>query len=246
MADPHLDAAAERLLPDATRRLIRTADGLDGRRLRARRAGCRAGPAPTCSPTSRSTPRASPARSAGSSTASRVPMYASQEARDADIAELAGGEPARDPDPAAGRAAPTWPTRSTPCPTTSGTPAIDRVPGGRDVHRRRPCPSMRLREVEIHHADLDAGYGPEQWPPEFAILTLDRMLVRGDATTPFVARAVDLDRTWTFGDGGPDRQRHRSRPGVVAHRSRRRRRTDQRAAATCRRSEHGDVLHRTR
>jgi len=30
----------------------------------------------------------------------------------------------------------------------------------------------RLAEIEIHHVDLDAGYGPADWPPEF----IDEML----------------------------------------------------------------------
>ena len=28
---------------------------------------------------------------------------------------------------------------------------------------------FRLREVEIHHVDLDAGYGPADWPEAFAL-----------------------------------------------------------------------------
>ena len=36
----------------------------------------------------------------------------------------------------------------------------------------RDLPWVRLREVEIHHVDLDAGYTPRQWPAGF----LDRLL----------------------------------------------------------------------
>ena len=33
---------------------------------------------------------------------------------------------------------------------------------------------MRHREVEIHHADLGAGYGPGHWPEEFLDEMFDR------------------------------------------------------------------------
>jgi len=35
--------------------------------------------------------------------------------------------------------------------------------------------SRRLTEVEIHHVDLDAGYGPADWPLQFAITSLHRI-----------------------------------------------------------------------
>ncbi len=40
----------------------------------------------------------------------------------------------------------------------------------------------RLNEVQIHHVDLDAGYGPADWPEEFAADTLAR--VAGDFGRP--------------------------------------------------------------
>jgi maleylpyruvate isomerase len=33
----------------------------------------------------------------------------------------------------------------------------------------------RLTEVEIHHVDLDAGYGPDDWPTLFAFTALNRI-----------------------------------------------------------------------
>ena len=38
-------------------------------------------------------------------------------------------------------------------------------PGGPDVPAATPYPCMRVREIEIHHADLGAGYTADQWPP---------------------------------------------------------------------------------
>lgn len=42
----------------------------------------------------------------------------------------------------------------------------------------------RLTEVEIHHVDLDAGYGPEDWPDAFALACLER--VAGNFAEPEV------------------------------------------------------------
>lgn len=44
---------------------------------------------------------------------------------------------------------------------------FERTPGGRQM-RLADIPYMRWREVEIHHADLAAGYGPADWPEPFA------------------------------------------------------------------------------
>ena len=35
---------------------------------------------------------------------------------------------------------------------------------------------MRHREVDIHHADLDAGYGPADWPEDFLDEMFDRVV----------------------------------------------------------------------
>ena len=131
-----------------------------------------------------------------------IPMYPSQEARDRDIEDLAGEEPevlrtrllgattdfadavAAVPDDA-------WETR------------IERVPGG-STFRASSIPGMRLREVEIHHADLDAGYTHADWSPELAVLVVDSMSRRELSGRPFTVRATDTDRSWTFGSGaGP-------------------------------------------
>ena len=32
--------------------------------------------------------------------------------------------------------------------------------------------TRRLVEVELHHCDLDAGYGPADWPAAFAVMDL--------------------------------------------------------------------------
>lgn len=44
---------------------------------------------------------------------------------------------------------------------------FERTPGGKRMEAA-DIPTMRWREVEIHHADLGLGYVPAEWPAEFA------------------------------------------------------------------------------
>ena len=60
---------------------------------------------------------------------------------------------------------------------------------------------MRLREVEIHHADLDLAYTWADWPSDFTLLLLDDRGRIHDGP-PFTAHAVDLGRSWAFGPSG--------------------------------------------
>jgi len=123
-------------------------------------------------------------------------MYDSDEARDTDIDDLAGADPSeiRDRlmagttilDDAIG-AVPddVWGTR------------VERTPGGRRI-RAAAFPGMRLRELEIHHVDLDAGYTTAAWSAEFAEYLLDAMAKRVSAQD-FEVRPLDSPRTWVFG-----------------------------------------------
>ena len=133
--------------------------------------------------------------------AKRVPMYRSQEARDGDIDELAGAAPeelrerllASCTDLEGALAA---------VPDVSSQVSIERVPGGR-VFAVADVPWMRYREVEIHHADLGAGYDRSAWTPEFCAHVLDTMRTRGVADTRFSVEPTDLDGVWQYGEGGP-------------------------------------------
>ncbi|HET8662742.1 MAG TPA: maleylpyruvate isomerase family mycothiol-dependent enzyme [Nocardioides sp.] len=126
-------------------------------------------------------------------------MYASDDQRARDIADLGSAEPdeIRDrllagvtrlqesfdavPDDA-------WETR------------VERTPGGRTM-RFASFPGMRWREVEIHHADLDAGYTRADWTPDFAEHLLDAMAKRLRPRQAFEVRPHDSPRTWVFGSG---------------------------------------------
>ena len=75
---------------------------------------------------------------------------------------------------------------------------IERTPGGRAI-RIAAFPGMRLREIEIHHVDLDAGYRTRDWSPAFSEHALDAMTRRLDPEQPFEVRPLDSKRTWVLG-----------------------------------------------
>jgi maleylpyruvate isomerase len=126
-------------------------------------------------------------------------MYASNDARNDDIAELAATEPAelrerflasigRFGDALAAMADDDW----------DGT--FERTPDAGTRIRLANVPLMRLREVQIHHADLDAGYTADDWPTGFRTVLLDSLT--RFPSPPLEARPTDLDRTWHYGQGG--------------------------------------------
>lgn len=125
-------------------------------------------------------------------------MYVSDVRRDGDIDELAAADPAtireRLHDGAARFAGV---VRRVPAEAWSGT--FDRLPGVSPMPAG-VIPGMRLREVEIHHADLGAGFSHRAWPAGFVADLLDTMAVDHAASGPFRVTATDLGRTWQVGD----------------------------------------------
>lgn len=190
-------ATAHEPLAEATRRLVRTADGLDDP----------AYASPSLLPgwtrahvLAHLTLNAEGLAGAlsGIVEGRAVSMYASQEARDADIEELAAQEPAAIRSRLLGACTDLADAVAAVPDDLVGT-EIERVPGGR-TFPAAAVPGMRLREVEIHHADLGAGYDHRSWPAEFSALLLDSMAARDLAEAGFTAYATDLDRTWVYGD----------------------------------------------
>jgi maleylpyruvate isomerase len=130
-------------------------------------------------------------------------MYESDEARAAEIATLAAADPGEIrsrlmaattilDDAIAAVPDPEWDTR------------VERTPGGRSM-RAGSVPGMRLRELEIHHVDLDTGYSPDDWSTDVATLVLDAMSHRLAPATWFEVRPLDVDRVWVLGpDHGDD------------------------------------------
>lgn len=78
---------------------------------------------------------------------------------------------------------------------------IERTPGG-TVLSVVDVVEMRWREVEIHHADLDAGYSPADWPADFAAYLLEEAAL--DRAEEFTAtlHAQDIGKTVRVGAGG--------------------------------------------
>lgn len=199
MVDISPQLAAVELLPDATRRLVRTTDRLAD----ADYAG-----ASVCTGWTRAHVIAHLALNAealagalgGILEGDRVPMYESDERRDEDIARLATAGPTILRARLLGAGTDLTQAWSA-LPPDEYVTTIDRTPGRR-TFTAAAVPLMRLHEVEIHHADLDAGYTCADWPPAFSALLIEGRTDR-HVETPFHAYATDLDRTWHFGDGGP-------------------------------------------
>jgi maleylpyruvate isomerase len=76
-----------------------------------------------------------------------------------------------------------------------------RLASGGQVFQRVDLPGMRHREVEIHHADLDAGYGPARWPREFLDETFDRVVRDRAGGPPLHLRTPEGDVQVGSGDG---------------------------------------------
>jgi maleylpyruvate isomerase len=131
-----------------------------------------------------------------------VPMYASQEARDGDIVALATSATSselRDRFLASTTVLGEWVEELA---DNLADAVIERVPGGA-TFTAGTVGAMRVREVEIHHADLGAGYTASDWTPEFVALLLDTRGGGYEGAEPFTLHATDLDRRWAFGSGGP-------------------------------------------
>jgi maleylpyruvate isomerase len=129
-----------------------------------------------------------------------TPMYASQEARDGDIAELGAASPS---DLRSRLMASTelFDRAVSDLPDDKWDVTIERTPGT-PAFSARSTVLMRLREVEIHHADLGVGYTAADWSPAFSTLVLDSMRKR-DFPTAFRVQASDLAQAWEYGDGEP-------------------------------------------
>ena len=103
-------------------------------------------------------------------------MYDSDEQRAGDIAELATDDPTALRDRLMA-ATTSFNEAMAALPATAWEGRVERTPGGRSVPTAA-VPGMRLREVEIHHVDLGAGYTTRDWSLDFAEHLLDSMAKR--------------------------------------------------------------------
>ena len=193
-----LDPQAQfELLADATQRLVRTVDSLDDDRL--------AGPSglPGWSRAHVVAHLALNAEGLAGVLQGRIEgepttMYRSDEARDSDIEELAAADRAelRERFLAGTTRVSEGVDR---LPDEHWTETFERTPGGR-VIRYAAIPGMRLREVEIHHVDLDAGFSPTSWSDAFSAHLIDAMVKRRPSEASFRILASDLATSWVIGD----------------------------------------------
>jgi len=132
-----------------------------------------------------------------------APMYRSNEARDADIAEVAALPPTKLRDrllSSAGMFADAVAHVS----EEGWEDEIERVPGG--MHFTvASIPARRRTEVEIHHADLGLAYSSDDWPGDFCAALIPVMAARlQDRDEGFTVVATDLNRSWDVAGGGPE------------------------------------------
>jgi len=128
-----------------------------------------------------------------------VPMYASQEARDGDIATLGAAGPEAIRRRLLG-AVTDYTQAVAAVPEEAWDVEIDRTPGKR-AFKARAVVDMRHREVEIHHADLGLSYTHADWPPTFSARLIGAMTKEG-LDDPLTVHAADLDRSWHLGPEG--------------------------------------------
>lgn len=130
-----------------------------------------------------------------------VPMYASQEGRDADIDELAAQDTThlRDRLLASTTA---FSDALAAVPEDRQSVSIERTPGSGRTFPVSATPFMRWREVEIHHVDLASAYDRSSWPPAFLTHLVQTLSSRPGVPAGLALHADDLDRTWTTGDPG--------------------------------------------
>jgi maleylpyruvate isomerase len=84
-----------------------------------------------------------------------------------------------------------------------------RLTGGEVTFPLWTLPPRRRAEVEIHHADLDLGYLPSQWPVDFSSAMVrqrqDEMAALAGGCPSMVLSATDVEGLWKFGVGqGPE------------------------------------------
>jgi maleylpyruvate isomerase len=125
-------------------------------------------------------------------------MYDSLDQRARDIAELREAEPSRIRERLMG-ATTTLADAIGAMPEDQWSTRVERTPGGRSM-RASAVPGMRLRELEIHHVDLDAGYTRADWTPDFAEHLLDAMAKRVRPAHRLEIRPLDSGGTWVLGD----------------------------------------------
>ena len=132
-----------------------------------------------------------------------APMYESNEARDADIEEVAALSPTKLRERLLSGAG-LFTDAIAHLSEDGWQDEIERVPGG--MHFTvASIPARRRTEVEVHHADLGLAYTSADWPGDFCAAFIQVMSARleehGDG---FTVVATDLNRSWDVAGGGTE------------------------------------------
>jgi maleylpyruvate isomerase len=133
----------------------------------------------------------------GLRTGEPVPVYDSQEQRDADIEAYAGGSL----EELAGMSQLASLRIAGELRLIKAVGTVERTPGGRVLNVVDVVES-RWREVEIHHADLGLDYSPADWPDYFAAYLLEKVAEQRSDEFAATLHATDIGKTVRVGQGG--------------------------------------------
>ncbi len=127
-------------------------------------------------------------------------MYESPEQRDADI-EAGAGRSAHDLRVDASASAGRFMQAINELDVRHEDNLVARQPGA-PTFPAREIASIRLVEIQVHHADLNAGFSHEDWDTEFCELLLSRVVDDRADGPAMVLRATDTGKVWKYGVQG--------------------------------------------
>ena len=129
------------------------------------------------------------------------PMYVSQDQRNADI-EHGAARPAAELKQDAIASSGRFLQAANELHTKRFDTLVTRTPGSTPFPVTKVA-GMRRLEVEVHHADLDVGYTPRDWPADFTAHLVERRR-RELGERPMTWRLTDTGETMKLGEGGPE------------------------------------------
>jgi maleylpyruvate isomerase len=131
-------------------------------------------------------------------------LYASQESRDAEV-EAGAGRSAEELREDAAASSGRLLEAAEELHVCRFDAPVSRLPGDAGFPARNLF-GMRRTEVEVHHADLDVGYSPADWPADFSTGLIERRLEElaalPDGGPSMVLSSSDVEGLWRFGRGG--------------------------------------------
>jgi maleylpyruvate isomerase len=127
-------------------------------------------------------------------------MYASQEQRNADI-EAGAGRSAHELRVDASASAGRLIQAINELDVRHEDNLVARAPGA-PTFPAREIATLRLVELEVHHADLGIGYTPDDWSADFSDLLLERVMNDRADGPSMVLRSTDTGGLWKYGVPG--------------------------------------------